>query len=407
MRRLIVLIACAAVPLASCFALWGALPLGSTAATPSQSKLDELNGKIGRTRDKIGRKKGAEKTLSSDIAAYTSRINRLQGRITTLAGREEVLQRDLDAKRAELEAVRADLRSERARLVRLQRRLREARAVLSTRLVEIFKADKPDILTVVLGSTDFADLLERTEFIRRISDQDRQVIRFVRDARVEAISTEARLSKLETSRQRITATVQSRRDEIAAVKNELVGTRVGYAKTRAGKAAALTKVRDDRHALQEDLESMQAASAKIAEKLRVAQGNPAAGPVRQGSGQFIWPVNGPISGVFGESRPGHLHAGLDIAAGEGTPIRAADSGRVVLMQGVGSSGGYGNFTCIQHNATTSTCYAHQSRFGTSMGANVSKGQVIGYVGNTGHSFGAHLHFEVRVNGTPVNPAAYL
>jgi murein DD-endopeptidase MepM/ murein hydrolase activator NlpD len=403
MRRLLLLIACVAVP----FALWTALPLGSTAATPSQSDLDKVEGKIDRTRDRIGRKKGAERTLSSDIAAYTKRIDRLQGRITTLGDRQQALQRDLDAKRAELETVRADLRSERARLVRLQRRLREARTMLSQRLVEIFKADKPDILTVVLGSTDFSDLLERTEFIRRISDQDRRVVTLVRDARVEAKGTEARLTKLESRQARITATVQQRRDQISAVRTDLVGTQVGYKKTKAGKAAALSKVREDRHELQEDLEALEAASAKIAEKLRVAQGNPAAGPIKQGSGQFIWPVNGPITGVFGEARPGHMHAGLDIAAAEGTPIRAADSGRVVLMQGVGASGGYGNYTCIQHNATTSSCYAHQSRFGTSMGANVSKGQVIGYVGNTGHSFGAHLHFEVRVNGTPVNPAAYL
>jgi murein DD-endopeptidase MepM/ murein hydrolase activator NlpD len=403
MRRLLFLIACVAVPLA----LWSALPLGSTAATTSQRKLDELNGKIDRTRDRIGRKKGAERTLSSDIASYTRRINHLQGRITKLAGRQEVLQRDLDAKRAELEQVRVDLRAERARLVRLQRRLREARGMLATRLRELYKADKPDVITVVLGSTDFADLLERTEFIRRISDQDRQIVMLVRDARVDAVATEAHLARLESRQARITRTVQARRDEISAVKNQLVGTRVGYTKTKAGKTAALAKVRDDRHALQEDLQSMQAASAKIAEKLRVAQGNPSAGPIRQGSGQLIWPVNGPISGVFGEARPGHMHTGLDIAAAEGTPIRAADSGRVVLMQGVGSSGGYGNFTCIQHTASMSTCYAHQSRFGTSMGASVSKGQVIGYVGNTGHSFGAHLHFEVRVNGSPVNPAAYL
>jgi murein DD-endopeptidase MepM/ murein hydrolase activator NlpD len=402
MRRLLLLIACIAVPVG----LWATLPLGSTAA-PSQRKLDELEGKIDRTRDRIGRKKGAERTLSSDIAQYTRRINRLEGRITTLSARQEVLQRDLDAKRAELESVRADLRSERARLVRLQRRLRETRTMLSERLVEIFKADKPDVLTVVLGSSDFADLLERTEFIRRISDQDRKIVVLVRDARQDAVATEERLSRLEGRQARITATVQSRRDEISAVRSDLIGTRVGYANTKAGKTAALAKVRSDRHELQEDLEVLQRASAKIAEQLRVAQGNPSAGPIRQGSGQFIWPVNGPITGVFGEARPGHMHAGLDIAAGEGTPIRAADSGRVVLLQGTGSSGGYGNFTCVQHNASTSSCYAHQSRFGTSMGANVSKGQVIGYVGNTGHSFGAHLHFEVRVNGSPVNPAGYL
>ena len=118
---------------------------------------------------------------------------------------------------------------------------------------------------------------------------------------------------------------------------------------------------------------------------------------------MIWPVNGPITGVFGEARPGHMHAGIDIAAGEGTPIHAADAGRVVLMQGTGASGGYGNFTCVQHTGDDVECYAHQSRFGTSLGASVSKGQVIGYVGNTGHSFGAHLHFEVRINGRADEP----
>ncbi len=102
-------------------------------------------------------------------------------------------------------------------------------------------------------------------------------------------------------------------------------------------------------------------------------------------------------------RWGRLHAGIDLAAPEGTPIRAADSGRVIIA---GWTGGYGNYTCISHSSSLSTCYGHQSRYATSVGANVSKGQVIGYVGNTGHSFGAHLHFEVRVNGNPVDPMGY-
>jgi len=150
----------------------------------------------------------------------------------------------------------------------------------------------------------------------------------------------------------------------------------------------------------------EAASAKVARRLNVVQQGAGTGSLG-GGGPWIWPVNGPISGVFGEQRPGHIHAGIDISAASGTPIHAAANGKVVLLQGVGSSGGYGNYTCVQHTASLSSCYAHQSRFGTALGARVRQGQVIGYVGNTGHSFGAHLHFEARVNGNPVQPLNYL
>ena len=88
----------------------------------------------------------------------------------------------------------------------------------------------------------------------------------------------------------------------------------------------------------------------------------------------------------------------------GTAIHAAAAGTVALM---GWVDGYGNYTCIAHGGALSTCYAHQSRYGTSMGASVRQGQVIGYVGCTGHCFGDHLHFETRINGQPVNPAGYL
>jgi murein DD-endopeptidase MepM/ murein hydrolase activator NlpD len=219
---------------------------------------------------------------------------------------------------------------------------------------------------------------------------------------------ERRLSRLEDRRLRLTEAVQARRDEVAAIKMALIGTRVGYARTKAGKAAALDKVRGDRAHLQDHVDDLEAASSRIARQLDAAQRQNAGDlPLRQGSGSMIWPVDGPITGAFGEQRPGHIHAGIDIAAAQGTPIHAADDGRVVLMQDIGASGGYGNYTCVQHATTLSTCYAHQSRFATSMGANVGKGAVIGYVGNTGHSFGAHLHFEVRVNGTPVQPLGYL
>ena len=88
----------------------------------------------------------------------------------------------------------------------------------------------------------------------------------------------------------------------------------------------------------------------------------------------------------------------------GTPLRAADGGRVMIA---GWTGGYGNYTCIQHTGSMSTCYAHQSSIGVGVGQNVTQGQVIGSSGNTGNSTGPHLHFEVRINGSPVDPMGYL
>ena len=386
--------------------LWALLPMPSSGKS-KQQELQELQSKISNARNKIGRKKGTERALRAQIAGYDRRIRRLQGKIATLQTRQQRVQTDLDAKRAELESLRTQLRGERARLVRLRKRLDESRTQLRVRLVEIYKAEPPDMVTVVLNSDGFIDLLERSEFIKRISDQDRRIVTIVRDAKTDSVKSEKRLRTLEARQRRVTAIVQQRRDEISAVRMELVGTRVGYTRTKDGKAVALSNVRADRQNLEEHVEGLEAASQKIAGQLNAAQGQYAGDlPVRRGSGSMIWPVNGPMSSPFGP-RWGRLHAGIDISAAEGTPIHAADAGRVVLMQGTGASGGYGNYTCVQHTASMSTCYAHQSRFGTSLGASVSQGQVIGAVGNTGNSFGAHLHFEVRVNGSPVDPMGYL
>jgi murein DD-endopeptidase MepM/ murein hydrolase activator NlpD len=391
--RLRVLLACAMVPLV----LWAVLPVASTGqGTRLQQRIDS-------TRHKIGKKKGAERVLTSDIAAYTRRIRRLQGRIGGLQRRQETLQSDLDRKRAQLVQTQAELRSERARLARLRARLVVTRRALSRRLVEMYKADRPDVLSVVLNSDGFAELLERGEFIARIADQDRRIVTIVKKAKADAVATEKRLDRLERRQQRITAAVLARRNEVALVKEQLIGTRVGYERTQAGKKRALSKVRVDRHELEGHLDGLEKEQAKIRARLASASGAPGAGPVKRGSGRLIWPANGSISSGFG-SRWGRLHAGIDVPLPVGTPLRAADSGRVAIA---GWTGGYGNYTCIQHTGSMSTCYAHQSSIGVSVGSSVSQGQVIGRSGNTGNSTGPHLHFEVRIGGSPVDPMGYL
>ena len=315
----------------------------------------------------------------------------------------------------ELTRLQQELRAERARLTRLKARLAVAKDALARRLVELYQADAPDLVTVVLNADGFAELLERGEFLSRVGEQDQRILRVVREAKLEATRTEDRLDRLERRQEKVTRIVLERRDEIAAIKQGLIDTRVGYDTTRAGKRRALSNVREERQGLQQELEVAESQQRKIRAALAAAASENAgslpsslpAQPVKGGGGPWIFPVSGPITGNFGEQRPGHIHAGVDIAAPEGTPIRAAAAGRVVLMQPTGASGGYGNYTCIQHTGTLTSCYAHQVRFGTSMGASVKQGQVMGYVGNTGHSFGAHLHFEARVNGTPVSPFNYL
>ena len=116
-----------------------------------------------------------------------------------------------------------------------------------------------------------------------------------------------------------------------------------------------------------------------------------------------WPVSGPVTSPFGW-RWGRMHEGIDIATGYGTPIGAAAGGTVIYC---GWMGGYGNLVVIDHGGGLATAYGHQSAIAVGCGQYVGRGQTIGYVGSTGHSTGPHLHFEVRINGSPVDPLGYL
>ena len=393
--RVRIALLCVALPLL----LWAALPVVSIGNPAEESA--RLERRIDSARERVESRLGTERELRGDIRSYSERIDRLEGRIGDLRGRQQRLQGDLDSKQAELSRTQTELREERARLVRLRERLKETRQALSGRMVEIYKMGDPGLLEVVLNSDGFAELLERGEFIARISEADRRILEEVRRAREDAIETEKRLDVLEERQVELRNAVRTRRDQVADTKGELIGTRVGAQQTQEGKENALDEVGSERRNIEEDLEAMEAQQEKIQAKLNRA--SRAGGPIRRGSGELIYPTNGTFTSPFGQ-RWGRLHAGIDLASAQGTPIRAADSGKVVLRA---FTGGYGNYTCIQHSSSLSTCYAHQSRFGVSSGQSVSKGKVIGYVGNTGNSTGAHLHFEVRVNGTPRDPMGYL
>src|SRR5918992_4030179 len=198
-RRLSLLLLVAALPLA----LWAVLPLGS-----SGQSADSLQRQIDRKRAQIDQKRGRERVLTTEISSFTRKITSLQADITNLQTKQVRLEADLAAKRAELAQIQEDLRRERLRLARLRTRLAEARVELANRLVQLYKEDAPDVVTVVLEADGFVDLLERTEFMQRTSDQDARIISRVRVAKAESVATAKRLDRLEKRAEEIARGVQ-------------------------------------------------------------------------------------------------------------------------------------------------------------------------------------------------------
>jgi murein DD-endopeptidase MepM/ murein hydrolase activator NlpD len=198
-----------------------------------------------------------------------------------------------------------------------------------------------------------------------------------------------------------------RTNQVRALRDQLLANENRLAAARAAKRDALRNVKESKAEFLHEVAGLQRASSALAAQIRAAQASSvsysAPGDTTPSAAGFIWPVNGPVTSGFG-MRWGRMHEGIDIAAGSGTPIRAAAAGRVVYA---GWMSGYGNLVAIDHGGGVSTAYAHQSSIAVGNGQVVSQGQTIGYVGCTGHCFGPHLHFEVRINGTPVDPLGYL
>jgi murein DD-endopeptidase MepM/ murein hydrolase activator NlpD len=398
--RLRTLLTALALPLAA----WLALPLVSSAGP--QASISSLQGKIAAKQSKLDQVHGRAHVLTSDISALTQRIDALQGTISTLQRRQDGIQADLDAKRAQLVRTQTQLRIVRARLAQLRARLAHARTVLARRLVELYKDGQPDVISVVLDSKGFAQLLENSAYLRRIGAQDREIITAVRVAKAQAASAVRRLATLEARQQAITTQIYERRNAVMQVKLAVQGHQARIDAARSAKRALLHRVNAQASKLDDDIAVLQQEESKIEAQLRSGPGvgSIPPGPIR-GGGRFIWPVNGPITSPFCERRAWEAcHPGIDIGVPSGTPIRAAGSGVVAIA---GWEGGYGNYTCINHGGGLSTCYGHQSRIEVSVGQRVTQGQIIGLTGCTGLCFGPHLHFEVRINGAVTNPVNYL
>jgi murein DD-endopeptidase MepM/ murein hydrolase activator NlpD len=279
---------------------------------------------------------------------------------------------------------------------------------LHERLIEAYESPSINAIDVMLSASSFGNLLDQLEYFRRIATQNKQVSDQLHDARDEMRRTVAKTRALKAEVQAETDAVRARAEAQRAARDHLVSIQEQLASARESKRDTLASVEASEREFLHEAAGLQAVSAELGAQIRAAQAGavasaPTTTPRAPSSQGLIWPVNGPVTSGFGW-RWGRMHEGIDIAASSGTPIAAAAGGTVIYC---GWMGGYGNLTVIDHGGGLATAYAHQSGFAAGCGAAVAQGQVVGYIGCTGHCYGSHLHFEVRVNGSPVDPLGYL
>jgi murein DD-endopeptidase MepM/ murein hydrolase activator NlpD len=398
---------------AACVAVITLLALGGFAALLFRAAPARAVN-IGQLQQQISAGQSHVSALAGVVGAYSNRLARLDAGIAGLERRLSKLQADLNAKEAELIRLKIRLTLARNRLARLQAFEARGEATLARQLVNNYEADRPDLVSVVLESSGFQDLLERLQFAQRIQKQNVRIIKAVKVARREVAAQAVRLGALEVRQQALTQQVLNERNAVAATRATLLRQRIAVARARGAKASRLAAARSHVASLQHQLSQAEAAQAAAAARAAadIAQSSgssaapPAGAPVAS-SGGFVFPL--PKSAASG---PGSWSEdqGVDISAPGNTPEYAVCSGTIVL-HGIG---GFGSWAPVLHcdSAIDGYSYVYYGHAGPAdqlaVGTHVGAGSVMSSVGPgiVGISTGPHLEIGFAdSSGSPIGGAS--
>jgi murein DD-endopeptidase MepM/ murein hydrolase activator NlpD len=379
------------------------LALAANASGDVGHRKAAVDAKIARLQARIAAMRAHESALSAQVGSVTAQIRSLERRVGDVSQNLAALQQDLALRQRRLDKLNALYTFQTLRYGALRQEYRAAVQRLDERLVEIYKTDPPSTAEIVLQARSIDDLLNELSYFNAIAANDKRIATEVRIAREQV-----RVQRLRTIRVRAHVvgemrSVVVRERQFVIARDELLASRHQLGTARLRKLHALQATRASEQEFVSEVDALNRVSAQLASRIQAAQSGSSAYTAHSSSSGFIWPVNGPITSPFG-MRWGRMHQGIDIGVPYGTPIHAAAAGRIIYC---GWESGYGNLTVIDHGNGLATAYGHQSSIEVHCGQDVAQGQVIGLVGATGDATGPHLHFEVRVNGTPVDPLGYL
>ena len=361
----------------------------------TQAEIDALKGNAGKLAEQKKDIQAQLKAVQADKSNALKKKELLEDQIDLIRQEianinEQIAMYDqlIAEKTAELEQAEAD---EKAQFDLFCRRMRHME-----------EQGETSYWSILFTSGDFSELLDNYMMIEEIIQYDNQVIDSLVALQEKVANDRTVLEEAQAEQEEAKARQMAAQDELKAQEDEVDKL-----------IAEISAQEDLLEEMEEELnKAAKALDAQIKAKEREYAAQVANVPSESG---YLWPLPGgynTISSLAGgrihpvTGKPGN-HAGIDIPAPSGTNIYAAKSGVVIhAAKGTGSSWSYGNYVIVSHSDGTSTLYAHMSRIGCKEGQTVKQGDVVGYVGTTGRSTGNHLHFEVRVNGTRVDPVNY-
>lgn len=353
-------------------------------------ELQEINERIEETKDELMRMEREERSILNSLSRAQRELAQIESELEEI---EDHLRRT-DAAVSRLQQQLTVLEQE---IVGLEEERRKKQEVLNTRLVVVYKYGTSNYLELLFSATNFADLVSKFDTVSYFLRHDLELLEQMLTARELLAQKEAEYAE---RKDRLT----EERRNYCLLREKAVARRKEKAILVEKTKVELGHIQDDRQSLEAALDELEKISKEIEEQIRKKQRSEGLG-----TGKLIWPARGRISSPFGWRmhpilKNRRFHSGIDIAISSGTPVKAADSGVVIMS---GWNGGYGYFIAIDHGKGISTAYAHNSRLLVKEGDVVTKGQTITLSGSTGWSTGPHLHFEVRKNGTPADPLTYL
>jgi murein DD-endopeptidase MepM/ murein hydrolase activator NlpD len=341
------------------------------------------------SREKLERIEERREALQDKIDAHEAKASDLQAMVKDLDQQISAQRQEIEKLNADIAEVESKVRSVQARIDATQSEIDQIKDVATEQAVVLYKQGATDTLDALMSSRSLSEMNDKIELLGVAAKENTdELVRY--------------------GRLRLTIEAQHRelfayKSDLEVVRNEHTRILADLDKDYEEQAALLALIEEKlgkEHAHEEILAKQE---ANLRQDILAAQAGQAVAAMGVSEGGYIWPLGGAITSYYGP-RWGRMHTGIDIDGTSGQPIVASKAGRVIVAS---YYGGYGNAVVVDHGGGVTTLYGHMSAFGVSNGQDVSQGQVLGYVGCTGSCTGDHLHFEVRVNGSPQNPLDYL